>query len=402
MRYRLEKNEILFWTAYGLYILVFLVNCTVIREIATVQLALKGIRYVCYLLAIVKIVKSSFIDKQILQSCILFILIGLAAIVSEDRSLIFHILIFWAARNVNSRSIIKLTVIFQCVVVFGFTVLSQLGIVVDTVVDKTTRQRHLLGLEWANTAPTLFFFIVMSYIYLRKKNIKLLELAVIEVINIWFFIMTNTKMSFALLTVALIYVFIMKFYWQNHRDRIYKNKWLLLLPTAACCFSIALHWFYREGNSTWDRLNTILTGRLALGFDAIKTYGISWFGTHIEWIGFGIGTPPGKVYNYVDCSYLQILLSYGIVFLAIIIIAYTYVMYKAIVMKDFYLQTALLFILVFSITEPRLFNFAYNPFPILAISFWGTNKISAEDSNTSHKIKNWILQMPQVQLKMRH
>lgn len=36
--------------------------------------------------------------------------------------------------------------------------------------------------------------------------------------------------------------------------------------------------------------------------------------------------------------------------------------------KDYYLVTILTAILVFSMTEPRLMNFAFNPFPILLFS----------------------------------
>lgn len=83
-------------------------------------------------------------------------------------------------------------------------------------------------------------------------------------------------------------------------------------------------------------------------------------GTKIEWIGFSHNATAGA-YNYVDCSYMQILLENGLIPLVIIIAVYTYIMYMAVKEKDFYLQTAVLLITAFSITEPRLLNLAYNP-----------------------------------------
>ena len=75
------------------------------------------------------------------------------------------------------------------------------------------------------------------------------------------------------------------------------------------------------------------------------------------------------VYNYVDCSYLQILLEYGIVFLLICVLMYSYILYKAYQENNIYLCCCIIIILVFSITEPRLLNLMYNPFPLLAVSY---------------------------------
>ena len=401
MSYRLKKDEIWFFVLYGLYLFAFLINCTVIRLNPQVLTILEGMRYICYLLAIIKILKSFFSEKQIFISVFLVILIGITALWVGERTLLLFVIIYWAAKDVNCRSIIKITFILQSIILVCIIGLSQTGIIVDTIVDKAIRPRHLLGFEWANTAPTLFFFIIMSYIFLRKERINLFEIIVIEAINAWLFIMTDTKLSFVLLTVALIYVFIMKFYWVNRVDKIKKNRWLVLAPAVICILSILLHWLYREGNVFWDSLNTLLSGRLSLGYNAIDKYGITLFGTDIAWVGLGIGTPSGAIYNYVDCSYVQTLLSRGIIFLAIIIGAYTYVMYKAVKISDFYLQTVLLFVLLHSITEPRLFDISYNVFPMLAIGMWGMNQAGIIRSLAGQKYRNWKIQMPRIRLKKR-
>lgn len=399
MQYRLNRNEILFFISYSLYVLVFLLNCTAIKEMDTVQLLCRGIRYVCYLLAVVKVVRTSFTGRQILQSIVMLFLIAMVVLASGEQALIFHALIFWAAKDVNSRTIIKITLILQTIIVAVFVVLSQIGIIVDMIANAETRARHMLGFEWANTVPTLFFFMVLSYIYLRKEKLRLIEIIIIELINLWLYIMTDTRMSFLLLSLVLVYVFFMKLHWQNHTR--FRNKWLVLMPSVVCVFSLALHWMYNEGNAVWDRLNMLLSRRLAYGYSGIHTYGIHLFGTPIEWVGFGLGAPADATYNYVDCSYLKILLSNGIVFLVLIILAYTYVMYKAVKINDLYLQTALLAILIFSITEPRLFHFAYNPFPILALSLWGTDKIRAEKSIEKQGKKMWKWQTYRIRLKTR-
>lgn len=71
-------------------------------------------------------------------------------------------------------------------------------------------------------------------------------------------------------------------------------------------------------------------------------------------------------YNYVDCSYLQLLLEYGVLFLIAVIGIYTVAIYRAVKVQDYYLVWILLIVLLFGITEPRLMNFAFNPFPLMA------------------------------------
>ena len=53
-------------------------------------------------------------------------------------------------------------------------------------------------------------------------------------------------------------------------------------------------------------------------------------------------------------------------FLIIVLLIYSVVLYKAVRQKDYYLISIVTVILIFSVTEPRLMNLAFNPFPLLA------------------------------------
>jgi hypothetical protein len=54
--------------------------------------------------------------------------------------------------------------------------------------------------------------------------------------------------------------------------------------------------------------------------------------------------------------------------IAVVVAMYTYGIYKAIRQQDYYLVFVYLFVLVFALTEPRLMNFAFNPFPLMIFS----------------------------------
>ena len=73
-----------------------------------------------------------------------------------------------------------------------------------------------------------------------------------------------------------------------------------------------------------------------------------------------------EVYNYVDSSYLQIAIRYGIVLLALVCVLYGAALLKAHKRKDGMLFLFLIVILFLCIEEPFLFDVGFNLFPVLA------------------------------------
>ena len=114
-------------------------------------------------------------------------------------------------------------------------------------------------------------------------------------------------------------------------------------------------------------INAAFSNRPYFGKIALETYGVSLFGQPITWLTGTDGTKvSGMDYFYVDSSYLHLGLNYGMLFLIIVLLIYSVVLYKAVRQKDYYLISIVTVILVFSVTEPRLMNLAFNPFPLLA------------------------------------
>ena len=79
-------------------------------------------------------------------------------------------------------------------------------------------------------------------------------------------------------------------------------------------------------------------------------------------------------YNYVDSSYLQLLIEFGILFLILVLIIYIALMIRARYHHDYYLIAVLAFLLVFAMTEPRLLNLMYTSFPLIVLAKIKTEK----------------------------
>ena len=142
------------------------------------------------------------------------------------------------------------------------------------------------------------------------------------------------------------------------------------MPFLMCAFTLLIVKIYNWYNPVWRAADRFLSYRLGLMQIAYLNYGIHPLGQSIHWVGYdykSVLTVVQEPYNYVDNSYLQIAFNNGLLFLFSVLCLYSYGIYKAEQKRNYYLVFIYIIILVLSLTEPRLMNFAYNPFPLIAL-----------------------------------
>ena len=400
MKYRTNAQEVLFFIVFSVYIIISIAGYTVFNENAMCATAFKALRYLCYLGAVIKVLRDCYREKQIWGIFLVIACVLATVLKSESQLYLFYFLMIFAAKDINANKLVKITCWIQGILLLLIVGLSQLGILSDYMFDTNSRMRHGLGFTWASHGSTIFFFFIMAYVYLRNEKATIYEYAVLSAINYWLYQMTDARMGFYLSTLFLIYVFVMKYYWQNRKEKIRKNKVLVLAPAFFCVVALVLHMRYDKNNALFASLNQMLSGRLELGFKAMEKYGLTLFGQPILWVGHGHGA-SAQEYNYVDSSYLQILFENGVISLVLVVLLYTYIMYRAIKIKDFYLQSILLCILVFSVTEPRLFNLSFNIFPFFAVTVWAVKDKTALWQREHTAEPRVRFQMSRIRLKKR-
>lgn len=329
---------------------------------------IKLLRYLAYSLFLFKIIyydKYKFFDILKVFFIIAILLLNFAKI--GNQTFLFYLFVILATKTVTPNRIISAFVNTVVVLVFFIVVFSQLGIVQDVVGDKLHRARHYLGFSWTTTAPILFLFAVWGIIYLRKGYLSIIASIAILLVSSFFYVMTNTRFAY-LISIVTIIMFLVLYNYSFCKRFVRNNKYLFILfPEICALISLILFVLYDENNKWWYLANQLLSGRLYLGKSALNTYGIHALGNKITWIGFELDGSINGVYNYVDCSYLSILLQYGVVILFLILAGYSFLMYYAIKNKRFYLTWLLVLVLLFSIIEPRLFNFSFNPFFLILL-----------------------------------
>lgn len=149
---------------------------------------------------------------------------------------------------------------------------------------------------------------------------------------------------------------------------------------------------YHQALPYMDKLNDLTSNRLAQQTDAFYEYGVHLLGRAFEMRGL-TSVFPVLNYNYVDCSYLQLLLRCGALAFLVYMVLWPVMTDSAIKAGKYRLSMGLALIALHSLSEHRLLVADYNlffvaPFSVLTIDFFPCHdvpSISRERAKTSNK-----------------
>ena len=368
----IQCKNLIFMIALFLEIFTIYIKLTTIPYMVNTEVCLmilKALRYCGYLLVFIKILMDDFIVRQI---CIIgtLIIILMANILQVDGNAILCLFLFVVGmKDIDFYALCKKTV-WWYILAFTLTVIcSLLGIIQNWDYTMGGRVRVSLGYTYPSHATSVFFFAVCLLCYVLGQKLQIWQVIFVEILNIWQYSQTDSRAGTILIFIAPIVFYFTKFFKKKPSKSLFYSLICLVYPICAL-FSLATAYFYR-GSGPLSVLNRVLSNRLYLENKALRNYGISVFGKQIKWIGNGgyghTFTQFEGTYNYVDCSYIRILLDYGVVIFLLVMIGLTLAVGYAIRKNDKYLMWALVFVAVYSIIEPRLIEIGFNPFVLMLV-----------------------------------
>ncbi|MGI6072671.1 MAG: hypothetical protein ACOX75_06675 [Lachnospiraceae bacterium] len=338
----------------------------------------KGVSAVSCILCLAVIAIKLICREYKLKTFICYAIFGLVCLgswfYSRDNIIIWMFVLLMAAYNSDSRRIIGISSVIAAVVLFAVIIASRLNLIENMIYQAGGRIRHGMGFVWVTTGPTIFFFLMLQYIFLRKNKMRLCEYAAGLLINVYLYVKTGTRLPFFLLTAAILFFAAVSLFKKKWRISRRAKLFFYLIPVLICAASILICAFFRWEDPVWHRINTLLNSRPHYGAAAFREYGVNLFGRQIEWVGNSI-IPSGGTYNYVDCSYVRILLNFGALFLTAVLAVYYRLLYRAVRAEDFYLVWIAVFTLLHGFTEPTLFDMGFNVFPMIAFASVGTEPV---------------------------
>ena len=234
-------------------------------------------------------------------------------------------------------------------------------------------KRLSFGYVWSTDFATHCFFILLAYWYIRKAELNLKEILLFVLLAITILFYTDAKLGVG----CILLLPIMTLFYRLTRytqSKIYVVLVYSILLFAI--FAITCTVMYQYSNFIWFFIDSvILAGRLRLGNEAITMYGIPIWGQELQM--YGAGT-EAKYYNFIDSSFIQLIVIYGIVYTIFIVLAYTIIAYKAYQRKDYVLILAILMTGVSGLIAQHFLQVCMNPFLIAFMAKHQQNAIPSK------------------------
>lgn len=380
------NGEVLFFGGFILYIFWKMIRTTMFPYSETVF-------QTCLILSVVLLAGKIFLFDSYTVKMFMAVAAMLAcglliAMASGYLWPFIWVLMIAAAKDVPFGKILRVHLLIGAVVVGLAFCASLLGVIENLAYPATDGRgiRYSFGCIYTTDFAAHLFFMLLTAYYLYHKKMRWFHYIGTCVIAGVIYYYCNARLdTICILLLAAVFGIYHIMRWQREREQIQTsdmevgNMQLILFKRTKACLtlkkllgrlafislsviSLAMYLLtsaYREENKFLEAVNLAISGRLMLGKKGLKQFGLSLFGKNVPMEGMGGSLKHTKPYFFIDCSYLFILLRYGILFLGIVCIAYGIICYKR--REDTALMLTILLLAVSSAIDQHLLEEAYNP-----------------------------------------
>ena len=291
-------------------------------------------------------------------------------IVAKNRDGLLDInvlLLVFSARDIDFRKLLGTfsvaTFLVLCLTIYA----SQKGMIANMFMNADGGYRFSLGFNYVSFASQRLFFALCTYLMFRGKRISYLELMALLLATIYMYQQTSTSspfyLSILILTYALLSIKIFK------KEFIIGNFWTKTLVQYGFILALAVilyFCFYSSGN-LFHLVDQFTHNRLRLSVDGFRNFGVSWLGQPISFTTLDMFGNFTSNYNYIDSSFVQLLVIDGLIVSVFMLFALTKVMrYFVSIQKDIVLA-CLGIMIIHGMFDPQMLVLRYSPL-ILFIS----------------------------------
>ena len=227
--------------------------------------------------------------------------------------------------------------------------------------------RHPLGYVFSTYLPNVFLYVSLSWIVLRNHKFSVFESIFLLFLNYVLYDFTDTRTVFYLVNLLIFSLIFIRIFNIDYKTKFLGRILKFLTIYSFLLFSllsILVQVFYDPSSSWMFALNKALSGRLAYGYYAYDTYGLSILGQHIEYVDLLDVNQYNKLF-VVDSGYLKVLLDQGVVLFIFILFGFFRLGKRIVLKNNIYLGLAIIFSLVNIMINPHLLLITFNPFIFL-------------------------------------
>ena len=273
---------------------------------------------------IVSIIIRQHTIKNLSLRLVIILVFCIASVVSKKPEMMVYATLICGADSTSFQRICRYC-IYTCTIFVIMTMILNLFGIIPDVGSWYRFGVHIrsFGFGYYSVVPFTFLHMVLIYLYLqyeKQRKVSWLEILVIALLNYLLYSVTTLRLTYYLVYLALfMYIILIKFEWFNLKNKLLNFLTILIFPSMFA-FSIWIHYSFTYSDYTLFQLNSLLSNRLALGYEAFQRYSINLLGNYIEVNNSEIASE----YFYVDCGFLFSLLGYGLLATVLLLIINIY------------------------------------------------------------------------------
>ena len=331
------------------------------------------------------------IPKNI-DSLILALIVLTVFVISKDRNgtglLLETGLFIIGARKIDYKKILKVYLAIEVPLTLITLMAARLGIIENLVYHRGEHVRMTFGFVYPTNFVSHLMFMIAAWIAIREVKCTFLELGVISILVVFLDKYCDARCGeICIILIVLCTAYLKcRMYFAEKKGKKYKTSKLLnflclCVPFLGAGTMILLSRFYDPTKSWMAKLDNITSTRLALGKKTFDLYDIKLWGQYIELRSSGGTTDPVPDYFFIDCSYLNILMRFGLAVFVITIFLLCIMIIKS--LKNPFLLAIIVIVCIHSMIEQHLIELHYNIFFMLAFA-----NFNIQDNRKKMFIKN--------------
>jgi len=317
-------------------------------------------------------------EHQVIGQVSLLALVTLVTLISGAHYLITTVLLMMGAREVPLRRIVQVYLGIVGGILFVALIAAEIGLIKNITFVTNDGIRQSLGVVYTTDFAAHLFYLCGAYLYLQARKFRLYELLPVLAGGVVIYYFTKTMTDILALS-ALVILFLIYVY-RRQLARVPKLLMVLrysflALPIASLTI-IGLSAIFNFQDANLMRLNTWLSSRLALGNNALLAYGVKlfgqgaipingWGGERADMFTNGVGD---ATYFFIDSSFLNALITYGLLFTVVLIIGLTWRLYYRVRQQDYLLPIIFVAVAISSMFDQHFLEVTYNVFILMAFA----------------------------------
>ena len=309
---------------------------------------------------------------QIIGEVSLLALVALVTVTAGAHYLMPTVVLVLAARNVPFRQILRIYVGVVGIILLLAFIAAEVGLIKNITFVTDSGVRQSFGVVYTTDFAAHIFYLCAAYLYLLARHFRPIALIPVflglVVIYQYTQTMTDTLALLILIGLYLIYVYRRRLRWSGLSLRYN----FLVLPIASALI-IGLSNIFNYQDKLLVTLNDALSTRLALGNNALLAYGVKvfgqgpipingWGGDRVTTFTNGVGD---ATYFFIDASFLNMLIAYGVLFTIVVIAGITWFLYRRTRHHDYLLPAIFAAIAISSMFDQHFLEVTYNVFILM-------------------------------------